>query len=77
MSRFNADIERFRESCRSRGWDSYGANPVTEKTIEAALRVGELLEPMQEVTWVVPTVDGAIQFSDLDESIQITVEVVE
>jgi hypothetical protein len=77
-----ARIEHWRGSdIQKPGWSSYGSEPVTDKTIDAAIEVAKQIAGKQingrVITYVVPTSSGGIEFSDSDESVWIEVSTYE
>lgn len=59
---------------QSPGWDSYGATPITNETIETAIKIARLIVGnVENVDWVQPCPDGSIEFSDHDNSVWIRV----
>ena len=73
-------VRRLRgSSCQIENWDSYGAYPVADETINAAIVVARRLDGIEmpttqrKLTRVDPTVDGGISFSDNDESVWVSV----
>jgi hypothetical protein len=77
-----ARIESWRGSDIQRpGWNSYGSEPVTDKTINAAIEVAKQIAGKQingrVITYAVPTSSGGIVFSDSDESVWIEVSTYE
>ena len=73
-----ARIESWRGSDIQRpGWNSYGSEPVTDKTINAAIELAKKIAGKSigghVISFVVPTGNGAIVFSDSDESVWIEV----
>ena len=59
-------LDSIATGCREDGWDSYGADAVTDDALNAALAICRSLD-------VVPTVNGGVQISFLAESVQVEV----
>ena len=73
-----ARIESWRWSdIQPPGWSIYGSEPVTDKTINAAIEVAKQIAGKQingrVIKYVAPTSSGGIKFSDSDESVCIEV----
>jgi membrane-anchored protein YejM (alkaline phosphatase superfamily) len=76
--RMVARIESWRGTdVQQPNWCSYRSDPVTTKTIDAAIEVAKQIAGVRisgfEITTVVPTGDGGVEFSDADENIWIQV----
>jgi hypothetical protein len=54
-------------NCKIKGWDSYGADPVSDKALNAALALGRSLD-------VAPMNDGGIQISMASEALSFEVD---
>ena len=53
-----------------KGWDSYGADPISHEAIE---RAHKLLEAMTAAPLIFPTVDGGIELMWGDEMVTLTI----
>jgi hypothetical protein len=76
--RMVARIESWRGTdVQQPNWASYRSDPVTTKTIDAAIEVAKQIAGVRisgfEITTVVPTGDGGVEFSDADENVWIQV----
>lgn len=60
-------LERIREGCQVKGWDSYGAHPVTDNALDAAREFCSSL-------YVVPTNDGGINITMANEAVSIELD---
>lgn len=59
-------LESIEENCRTEGWDSYGAAPISDGATDAARWVCESLD-------VVPGVNGDVNVILLSEAVTITI----
>ena len=61
-------LDSIAESCNEKNWDSYNADPISPETISLAKKIAQTLSKDIDIELIVPTVNGEIALSDIEET---------